>query len=92
MLEVQVMLVVIALWGDAEELLQVPMPSLDHCQAFARLWNTRLPGIGASCVVVQRGVKITSASRHPHSSAGPTSGQAIGARRKVAAAAAIRPA
>ena len=49
MLEVQVMLVVIALWGDAEELLQVPMPSLDHCQAFARLWNARLPGIGASC-------------------------------------------
>jgi len=87
MLEVQVMLVVIALWGDAEELLQVPMPSLDHCQAFARLWNARLPGIGASCVVVQRGVKITSASRHRPCDGGPSSGQAIAAGRKVAAAA-----
>jgi hypothetical protein len=70
MLEVQVMLVVVALWGDAEELLKVPMPSLHRCQAFARLWNARLPGIGASCVVVQRGVKITSGSRHRHSDPG----------------------
>jgi hypothetical protein len=70
MLEVQVMLVVVGLWGDAEELLKVPMPSLDHCQAFARLWNARLPGIDASCVVVQRGVKITSGSRYRHSGLG----------------------
>jgi hypothetical protein len=87
MLEVQVMLVVIALWGDAEELLQVPMPSLDHCQAFARLWNARLPGIGASCVVVQRGVKITSSSGHRHSDGRPSSGQAIPDEGKVATAA-----
>ena len=66
MLEVQVMLVVVALWGDAEELLKVPMPSLDHCQAFARLWTARLPGVGASCVVVERGVKMTSGSGHWH--------------------------
>ena len=70
MLEVQVMLVVVALWGDAEELLKVPMPSLDHCQAFAQLWNARLPGLGASCVVVQRGVKITSGLRPRHSDRG----------------------
>jgi len=70
MLEVQVMLVVVALWGDAEELLKVPMPSLDYCQAFAQLWNTRLPGLGASCVVVQRGVKITSGLRPRHSDRG----------------------
>jgi hypothetical protein len=67
MLEVQVMLIVVALWGDAEELLKVPMPSLDQCRAFAQLWNARLPGVGASCVVVQRGAKLTSSLRHRHS-------------------------
>jgi len=58
MIDVQVMLVVIALWGDAEELLKIPMPTMAQCEAYAKLWTARLPGIGASCVVVERGMKL----------------------------------
>jgi hypothetical protein len=65
MLDVEVMLVVVALSGGAEELLKVPMPSLEHCQAYARLWNARLPGVGASCVVVERRVKLSRAFPEP---------------------------
>ena len=32
MLDVQVMLVVIALWGEAEELLKIPMPTMTECE------------------------------------------------------------
>ena len=60
MLDVQVLLVVMAVWGEAEELLKVPMATMDQCQAYARLWNGRLPGVDASCVVVQRGLKIAT--------------------------------
>ena len=62
MLDVQVMLVVMALWGDAEELLKVPMPTLAECETYARLWNAQLPGVDASCVVVRRSVKVASTS------------------------------
>ena len=60
MLDVQVMLVVIALWGEAEELLKIPMPTMTECEAYARLWNTRLPGVDASCVIEHRGRKLVS--------------------------------
>jgi hypothetical protein len=58
MIDVQVVLVVIALWGEAEELLKIEMPTMAQCEAYARLWNARLPGIGASCVVIERGIKL----------------------------------
>jgi hypothetical protein len=58
MLEIEVVLVVIALWGKAEELLKIPMPTMAQCEAYARLWNAQLPGVDASCVVVKRGVKL----------------------------------
>jgi hypothetical protein len=63
MLDVQVLLVVMAVWGEAEELLKIPMATMDECQAYARFWNGRLPGVDASCVVVQRGVKIAGWSK-----------------------------
>jgi hypothetical protein len=62
MLDVQVMLVVIALWGEAEELLKIPMATLSECQTYARLWNAQLPGVDASCVIVERNVKVANAT------------------------------
>ena len=58
--DVQVMLVVIALWGEAEELLKIPMTTLAECESYARLWNAQLPGVDASCVLVQRSVKLAT--------------------------------
>ena len=60
MIDVQVMLVVIALWGEAEELLKIPMTTLAECESYARLWNAQLPGVDASCVLVQRSVKVAT--------------------------------
>ena len=68
--DVQVMLVVIALWGEAEELLKIPMTTLAECESYARLWNAQLPGVDASCVLVQRSVKVaTWFSQDPAASA-----------------------
>jgi hypothetical protein len=60
--DVQVMLVVIALWGEAEELLKIPMTTLAECERYARLWNAQLPGVDASCVLVHRSVKLATSS------------------------------
>jgi hypothetical protein len=58
--DVQVMLVVIPLWGEAEELLKIPMTTLAECESYARLWNAQLPGVDASCVLVQRSAKLAA--------------------------------